>query len=239
MQSDGRRLRDRHGLIGQAVGYRNERLRRHPYELGQSAIDLESKCPILGTEVRSAPAAPFTATTPNPRTGDDPSSDRESRRSTSLVDHAAELVTERHWRSSQDRSVIPFGGIGPADGRQRHPEDDFIIVRFAGLWNVGDPHVSRPAVDCGPHPAVLIWTLMLVFVSLAAVKASVAWLSGSVAVTILDGSTAPLAMNLIVCGQTPIDPMRPRMRRAFDWINPSATGAVAPTLIPAKARRPE
>ena len=57
--------------------------------------------------------------------------------------------------------------------------------------------------------------------------------SGIVAVTIRDGSTAPLAMKRIVCGQTPTEPISPRRRSAFDWIRPSGAGTVEPTLMPA------
>src|SRR5579859_151253 len=240
MQRDCQRLRQRGGIVVDAVGDAADRAARDANVFGESAVNVEAKGLIAGTEVRPAGGAPLAASAPDSGTRNDSLARCEPGRlrlRTTVDDFAHELVAEHDRRTGKHRTVVPFGCIGAADSGATHPHQDVGCVDNARDWTILDRDVVRSAIHGGFHTDVAMWTLMLRAVSRAAANASVADASGIDAVTIRAGSTMPRARKRIVCGHTPTEPTMPCKRTDFDWINPSLAGAVEPTLIPTYATR--
>lgn len=152
MERHGKRLGHRGGIVVACLRNDAADACRGRDEVGETAVQLQTKCSVVSTKVRPAEQTPATFAAGDPCSRDDAIPNRESGHPASSLDHLAnELVPEDHAWATQNRAVIPLGRIGAADRGTKDLEHDLVVVRGCGIRDVFDLYVAWPVEDRGPH----------------------------------------------------------------------------------------
>jgi hypothetical protein len=152
MESDSHGLRHRCRVVVASIRNPMTDGGRGRHVLGETSVHFETKCPVVGAEVRPTLETPGTPTARDTGSGDQTIADCETRNVSPDVDHSPdELVSEYDARAAEDGSMIPLRRVRATDRCADHLEHDLVRLRPGQVGNILDSDIARPAEYGCPH----------------------------------------------------------------------------------------